>query len=86
MTPSLSPILLVLVPIQTVIVVGTAAHGAVLYTASEAALRGFKVIVPVDGISADIPYAEQYVAWHMLNAPRIGAQSTLTKIDLIGFP
>ncbi len=72
--------------IQTVIVVGTAAHGAVLYTASEAALRGFKVIVPVDGMSAETPYAEQYVAWNMLNAPRIGAQSTLTKIDLIQFP
>ncbi len=72
--------------IQTVIIVGTAAHGAILYTASEAALRGFKVIVPVDGVSADIPYAEQYVAWNMLNAPRVGAQSTLTKIDLIQFP
>ncbi len=72
--------------IQTVIVVGTAAHGAVLYTASEAALRGFKVIVPVDGMSAETAYAEQYVAWNMLNAPRVGAQSTLTKIDLIQFP
>ncbi len=72
--------------IQTVIVVGTAAHGAVLYTASEAALRGFNVIVPVDGMSAETPYAEQYVAWNMLNAPRIGAQSTLTKIDLIQVP
>jgi nicotinamidase-related amidase len=69
-----------------VIVVGTAAHGAVLYTASDAALQGLKVILPVDGISADIPYAEQYVAWNMLNAPRVGAQCTLTKIDLIQFP
>ena len=30
--------------IKTVIIVGTAAHGAVLYTASEAVLRGFDVI------------------------------------------
>ena len=37
--------------ITTVIAVGTAAHGAVLYTASAAALRGFNVIVPVDGMS-----------------------------------
>ena len=39
--------------ITTVITVGTAAHGAVLYTSSAASLRGFKVIVPVDGMSGD---------------------------------
>jgi nicotinamidase-related amidase len=33
--------------------VGTASYGAVLYTASGAALRGLKVIVPVDRTSAD---------------------------------
>src|SRR6187431_1659907 len=38
--------------IETVIVAGTAANGAVLYTGSGAALRGMKVIVPVDGISS----------------------------------
>ncbi len=72
--------------IQTVITVGSASHGAVLYTASGAALRGLKVIVPVDGTAADLPYAEQYTAWHLVNAPRIGAQVTLTKVDLIQFP
>jgi nicotinamidase-related amidase len=71
--------------VKTVIVAGTAAHGAVLYTASGAALRGIKVIVPVDGMSADNTYAEQYVAWHMLNAPRISNQATLTRIELIKF-
>jgi nicotinamidase-related amidase len=35
-----------------VIAVGTAANGAVLYTASAAAFRGMNVIVPVDGISS----------------------------------
>ncbi|HOE16514.1 MAG TPA: cysteine hydrolase [Syntrophorhabdaceae bacterium] len=69
--------------VKTVIVVGTAAHGAVLYTASAAALRGFSVIVPVDGMSAEHPYAEQYVAWNLVNAPRVANQTTLTKIDLI---
>ena len=68
------------------IVVGTAAHGAVLYTGSEAALRGLKVIVPVDGMSAESLYIEQYVAWNMVNAPGVGARTTLTKIDLIQFP
>ena len=71
--------------IKTVIVVGTAAEGAVLNTASGAAQRGFKVIVPVDGMSSTDPYAEQYTAWHLANAPRIGAQTTLTRFDLIGF-
>jgi len=69
--------------IKTVIVTGTAAHGAVLYTASEAAFRGMQVVIPVDGMSAENTYAEQYVAWNMLNAPRVSTQSVLTKIDLI---
>ena len=71
--------------IKTVIAVGTAAEGAVLNTAAGAALRGFKVIIPVDGMSSTNPYAEQYTAWHLANAPRIGAQTTLTKFELIGF-
>ena len=71
--------------IRTVIVTGTASHGAVLYTASGAALRGMKVVIPVDGMSAESTYAEQYVAWNMVNAPRISAETTLTKTDMIRF-
>lgn len=71
--------------IKTVIVVGTAAHGAVIYTASTAAMLGFKVIVPVDGVSADIPYAEQYVVWHLANAPIISNSVTLTSIGELKF-
>ncbi len=71
--------------IKTVIVTGTAAHGAVLYTASGAALRGAQVVVPVDGLSAENPYAEQYTVWHLKNAPRVSAQVTLTKTTLIKF-
>ena len=71
--------------IKTVIVTGTAAHGAVLYTASAAAFRGMHVIVPVDGMSAENTYAEQYVAWNMVNAPRVSNQSVLTKIDMIKY-
>lgn len=69
---------------KTVIAIGTAAHGAVLYTASGAALRGLKVIVPVDGMS-DTPYSEQYTAWHLANAPVVSRNVTLTKFDLIKF-
>lgn len=71
--------------ITTVITVGTAAHGAVLYTSSEAAFRGFKVIVPVDGASSENLYAEQAVAWLLTHAPGVAAQTTLTKIDMIKF-
>lgn len=71
--------------IKHVIVVGTAAHGAVLYTASGAALRGMRVIVPVDGISAESLYPEQYTVWNLANAPRVSNQVTLTKTDLIKY-
>ena len=71
--------------VKTVIVTGTAAHGAVLYTASGAALRGMQVIVPVDGMSAESLYAEQYTAWNFVNAPRISTQVTLSRTDMISF-
>lgn len=70
--------------VQTVIAIGTAAQGAVLYTASGAALRGMKVIVPVDGMS-DTPYSEQYTAWHLANAPVVSRNVTLTRFELITF-
>ena len=71
--------------ITTVIVTGTAAHGAVLYTASGAALRGIKVLVAVDGVSAENTYAEQYTAWHLITAPRVSTQVTLTRTTLLNF-
>ncbi len=64
--------------IRTVVVLGTAAQGAVLHTASHAALTGLEVVLPVDGMSADTAWPEQYVAWHMANAPSIGVRTTLT--------
>ena len=69
--------------IKTVVVVGTAAQGAVLNTASQAAFRGLQVIVPVDGMSAENTYFEQYTIYHLANAPGVGQQVTLTKIDMI---
>jgi nicotinamidase-related amidase len=71
--------------IKTVIVTGTAAHGAVLYTASGAALRGMKVILPVDGLSAEALYPEQYTVWNLANAPRVSAEVTVTRTDMIKF-
>jgi nicotinamidase-related amidase len=71
--------------IKTVIATGTASHGAVLYTASAAALREFRVIVPLDAVSAEDTYPEQYVAWHLVNAPRVSSKVTLTRTDLIKY-
>ena len=71
--------------IRTVITVGTQVQTAVLHTASEAALRGYKVIVPVDGMSGDSLYPEQYTAWHLTNTLRIKQQVTLTRVDLVSY-
>ena len=67
--------------IQTVIVTGTASHGAVLYTVGGSVFRGLKVIVPVDAVSAESTYAEQYTLWHFKNAPRMAANVKLTSVD-----
>jgi nicotinamidase-related amidase len=71
--------------VTTVITVGTAANGAVLYTASGAAFRGLKVVVPTDGMSADDVFSEHYTAWHLANAPLVGRQVTISRCDLIQF-
>lgn len=72
--------------IQSVIVTGTGAHGAVLYTASAAAVKKFKVIVPVDGMTSEDLYFEQASAWLLAKGTGgIGPQVTLTKIDMIKF-
>ncbi len=73
--------------IKTVIVTGTSAQGAVVGTGSGSAQRGYKVIVPVDGMSSEDPYMEQYAAWHMhKGGPAIITdQVTLTRSDMIKF-
>ncbi len=71
--------------ITTVVAMGTQAQTSVLHTGGEAALRGFKVVVPVDAMSADDLFPELYTAWHLANAARISSQVTLTRLDMIGF-
>ena len=71
--------------ITTVVAMGTQAQTSVLHTGGEAALRGFKVIVPVDAMSADDLFPELYTAWHLANAARISNQVTLTRLDMISF-
>jgi nicotinamidase-related amidase len=71
--------------VETVVIVGTAAEGAVLHTATGAAIRGLNVIVPVDGMSSSNLYAEQYTAWHLANSPGTKKRTTLTRMDMISF-
>jgi nicotinamidase-related amidase len=71
--------------IKTVVALGTQAQTSVLHTGAAAALRGFKVVVPVDGMSSDDVFPEAYTAWHLANAARISAQVTLTRLDMIGY-
>jgi len=71
--------------IQTVIVVGTSAEGLVTYTGGEAALRGYNVVIPVDGMASVEAFAEQYVAWHMAHVPIISPKVTLTRTGMIKF-
>jgi len=72
--------------IQTVIVSGTAAHGAVLYVGSFAAVKGFKVLVPVDLMSSEDLYYEQATAWLLAKGTGgIGPKVTLTRASMIKF-
>jgi nicotinamidase-related amidase len=70
--------------IQSIIVVGTSAEGAVLYTASGAAPRNIMAIVAVDGISSVNPFGELAAAWILKNTSgSISSHVTLTRTDLI---
>jgi nicotinamidase-related amidase len=71
--------------VDTIVLAGTSANGAVLFTSAGAVLMGFKVIVPVDGMPADGLYQEQFTAWELSKAPTLSDGSTLTRFDKIGF-
>ncbi|HVR88950.1 MAG TPA: isochorismatase family cysteine hydrolase [Candidatus Limnocylindria bacterium] len=79
--------------ISSVVVVGTAANGAVLYTGFGACARGFSVIVAEDGISSRDPLATWFARWQLLNQPgfanvanAVGPKlATLSRTDLISF-
>jgi nicotinamidase-related amidase len=70
--------------IKTVVAAGTSPNGAVLFTAFGAAGRGYKVVVPVDTMPGDTPYAEQSSIWGLQHDPGL-AQTTLTSVDKISF-
>ena len=71
--------------VTTIILNGTAAQSTVLHTGGEAALRGFNVIVPIDGMSSNEAFPELYTAYHLTSAARIADKVTLTRADMISY-
>ena len=73
--------------IKTVIVTGTSAQGAVATTTNGAAQRGYKAVVPVDGMSAEDAFNELYAVWHICKGGPVNLTSnaTVTRSDLISF-
>jgi nicotinamidase-related amidase len=73
--------------IQTVIVCGTSFQGVGVGTGSGAAQRGYRVIVPVDCLSSEDPYMEQYSSWHFYKGGpgAVVRNSTLTRSTMVTF-
>ena len=80
--------------IDTAVVVGSAANGAVLYTTFGLNLRSITVVVAQDGISGDPEFTETLTRWQLLNepgfantanAPLAKGQVTLSTTDKISF-
>lgn len=70
--------------IKTVIITGTAAHGAVLHTATAASSQHkLKVIVPIDGLSASNLYIEQATLVNLITGPGTRKNTMLTKLSII---
>jgi len=73
--------------IRTVIITGTSAQGAVAGTTQGATERGFKAIVPVDGMASEDAFNELYAAYHLAKGGPVAlVQSvTVTRSDLISY-
>ena len=71
--------------VDTVIVCGVTAYGAVLFTATEAAVRGYKVILPVDCMPGGSLYEEQMTVYTVTQGPGTARASKLTTLAGITF-
>ncbi len=82
--------------IKTVVIVGSASNGAVLYTSFGANLRGYNVVVAEDGMSTDDAFAQFLTRYQLLNQPGFANATntppqegriavTLSRTDLITF-
>jgi nicotinamidase-related amidase len=73
--------------IKTVIVCGTSFQGVGIGTGSAAAQRGYNVIVPVDCLSSESLYREQYSAYHLSKGGPgvVTRHTTLTRSTMVSF-
>jgi nicotinamidase-related amidase len=73
--------------IKTAIVCGTSFQGVGIGTGSGLAQRGYKVIIPIDCLSSEDPYMEQYAAWHMFKGGPavVTSNTTLTRSSMVKF-
>ena len=73
--------------IKTVIVCGTSFQGVGIGTGGGAAQRGYKVIVPIDCLSSEDAYAEQYAAYHLFKSGPavVTSQVTMTRSSMLKF-
>jgi nicotinamidase-related amidase len=73
--------------IKTVVVCGTSFQGVGVGTGSGSAQRGYKVIVPIDCLSSEDAYNEQYAAWHMFRGGPavVTSNTTLTRSTMVKF-
>jgi len=69
--------------IKTLIPVGVSSHNGVLFTSVMASLRGFNVVVPVDGMAGNNAYEDQATDYILTNS--IVYHVTLTSTDRIKF-
>src|SRR5216684_7679185 len=73
--------------IKTAVICGTSFQGVGVGTGSGLAQRGYKVIVPIDCLSSEDVYNEQYAAWHMFKGGPavVTMNSTLTRSTMVKF-
>ena len=73
--------------IKTAVICGTSFQGVGIGTGSGLAQRGYKVIVPIDCLSSEDIYNEQYAAWHMFKGGPavVTMNSTLTRSTMVKF-
>jgi nicotinamidase-related amidase len=71
--------------IKTVIVVGSAGNGAVLFTGASAFFHGYDVVVAVDGVSSRAPYGDQATINTFAAGPVMGGKIKLTRTNMMKF-
>jgi nicotinamidase-related amidase len=73
--------------IKTVIVCGTSFQGVGIGTGGGAAQRGYNVVIPIDCLSSEDTYMEQYATYHLYKGGPAAVTShvTVTRTSLIKF-